>query len=202
MWMDQYISNWVLENISKNEFVAQIAKVLSEFTSWGQLWILILIALMVYHYIKEKKIVTYYLIALVPIIIGWAFSEYFLKDFFNRTRPYLEIEGFKTLMETIGYEYPSGNSFPSGHTLISFAAAFVIFKRDNKFTYYAYALATLIGISRIILGAHYFSDVIAGAGYGTLIGAIGCILADKFASIGDEKLTKKLIKGKQKDATR
>lgn len=196
MYQDLAISNWILENISqKSEFIGQIAKILSNINSWGQMWLIIMIALMVYEYIKTKKINFYYLITIIPILIGWCLSDFGIKEWVGRPRPYQEIEGFKTYMDTINYKYPIGNSFPSGHTLIAFASAFVLSNKNKKYIPYAYVLATLIAMSRLILGAHYLSDVIAGMGLGTLLGGLGVLLTNflspKINSFVNDKLSKK-----------
>jgi undecaprenyl-diphosphatase len=59
-------------------------------------------------------------------------------------------------------------AFPSGHTTLAFAMAIALaHTRDRAVErYYLYTLAVLVGISRIYLGAHYVSDVIAGAAIG------------------------------------
>ncbi len=66
-----------------------------------------------------------------------------------------------------------GVSFPSGHTTASFAVASVIATqyRDHKWIpITAYSVATLAGLSRIYDNRHWFSDVVAGAAIGTLVG--------------------------------
>ena len=64
-----------------------------------------------------------------------------------------------------------GNSFPSGHSLgsiVCYGALFLVFLpavRDRwrrAFAAGTVALITLIGISRILLGVHYISDVLGG----------------------------------------
>lgn len=193
MWSDSVISQWVLENISENTGIAQIAKVLSQITSWGQLWICIMIVLMVLEYLRNKKIQVFYLLALIPVLAGWCLCEYWLKDAVGRARPFEEIEGFAELMDAIGYDRPSGASFPSGHTLIAFASAFILAHHNRKLLPYGYILATLIACSRLILGAHYFSDVLSGAGLGTLIGVLSCLFADALSP----KLLRMLPKAKK-----
>lgn len=55
-------------------------------------------------------------------------------------------------------------SFPSGHTASSFAAAFLFYREMPKRQGVpALLLAALIGFSRLYIGIHYPTDVIAGA---------------------------------------
>jgi len=74
----------------------------------------------------------------------------------------------------IGRERPNGNdkhSMPSGHTSHSFTVAAVANELyGNKIGTAAYLVAGLVAISRINDNKHYLSDVIVGAGLGTVIG--------------------------------
>lgn len=91
-----------------------------------------------------------------------------LKKLVNRPRPY----------ETYDDIYPdvreNGNSFPSGHTSMAFSTATTLLLTTEKWYYAApaYAWAMGVGYSRIYLGQHYPSDVIAGA----IVGAGGAYL--------------------------
>ncbi len=62
------------------------------------------------------------------------------------------------------------NSFPSGHTIQAFSMATVLsveFGKKYKWVPFAsYAIATSVGILRILNNRHYISDVMAGAGIG------------------------------------
>jgi membrane-associated phospholipid phosphatase len=70
---------------------------------------------------------------------------------------------------------PNGSdylSFPSGHTTTAFAGAeFMAQEYDAKSPLYgvaAYAIATTTGVFRLYNHDHWFSDVVAGAGFGIL----------------------------------
>jgi undecaprenyl-diphosphatase len=59
-------------------------------------------------------------------------------------------------------------SFPSGHATTAFALAACIGFLSARWFWPAIAFALVIGVSRVALGAHYPSDVLAGAILGML----------------------------------
>jgi undecaprenyl-diphosphatase len=86
-----------------------------------------------------------------------------LKLAVGRRRP--ELPGLPALAGT-----PTGLSFPSAHASTSFAGA-LSYSRLGLPAVPLYALATGLSLSRLYLGVHYPSDVLAGALLGTLAGA-------------------------------
>ena len=80
------------------------------------------------------------------------------------------------MKEIIGRKRPlddaSNPAFPSGHTAYAFAGATLLGSRYPKLRIPLYIGAGLVGVTRIYLGRHYLSDVIAGAAVGTLTGAL------------------------------
>lgn len=64
-------------------------------------------------------------------------------------------------------------SFPSGHTLHAVAFTLQAVAHFGVLAWILVPLTFLIAVSRVALGLHYVSDVIAGALLGALLGAIG-----------------------------
>lgn len=88
---------------------------------------------------------------------------------------------------------PTSWSFPSGHTSSSFAFATAVFANNKKWGIAAYILAAVIGFSRIYLGVHYCTDVLAGAVLGIVYGAIGALIVGAIIKVikkKDNKLSK------------
>jgi len=56
--------------------------------------------------------------------------------------------------------------FPSDHATASFAIATAIVLRNRRWGIVALALATLLSLTRVAIGVHYPSDVLAGAALG------------------------------------
>ncbi len=122
------------------------------------LWIAILVALYLW---KGKKVaVSYALIIFVATMLSLS-----LKSLFEVPRP----EDVRFVIEAYGY------SMPSGHTIRSFASAMFLHPLVNngKSRLLIWMLAALMGLSRIFVGVHYPSDVLAGALIGGIIGYVG-----------------------------
>lgn len=98
-----------------------------------------------------------------------------LKITVDRPRPY------QTYDDINANTFIDGESFPSGHTTIAFATATSLALEYKKWyiTVPAYAWAAGVGYSRMYLGQHYPSDVIAGAVVGTGSAFLGHWLSNK-----------------------
>ena len=103
---------------------------------------------------------------LLAVLAGWIVGDLVLKPWVARLRPF-QAEELGPLLITP----PSGWSFPSGHTLSSFAAATVLASRGRRWAVPAFVLAGCIAFSRIYLCVHYPTDVLTGMVLGAGIGA-------------------------------
>ena len=97
-------------------------------------------------------------------VVGYAYLlNTALKLLVRRRRPVLD--GLPALVRT-----PTQLSFPSAHATTSFAGA-LGYSRAGAPAAPLYALALGLSLSRLYLGVHYPSDVIAGALLGTALAA-------------------------------
>lgn len=102
-----------------------------------------------------------------------------LKRTFRRSRP------FKRRLALVVGPEPVDSSFPSGHTAGSFAAATALAAAYPKDRPILLGLAAAVGLSRVYLGHHFPSDVIAGAAIGAAIGSAFARLAGAHGGIRD-----------------
>jgi undecaprenyl-diphosphatase len=87
-----------------------------------------------------------------------------LKDAFERPRPPVVDPAIHPLVAV-----PHSYSMPSGHASTAFAAAVAVGLVYERLRWPLLALAVVIGVSRVWLGVHYLSDVLAGAVLGTIV---------------------------------
>lgn len=91
-----------------------------------------------------------------------------LKKCFKRDRP------CDSLANLSAHISPSDKfSLPSGHTAAAFLMAYLLAHYYPSVTYLVYTWASLIGLSRILLGVHYPTDILAGAALGFSMSAAG-----------------------------
>ncbi|HEY3825919.1 MAG TPA: phosphatase PAP2 family protein [Bryobacteraceae bacterium] len=100
-------------------------------------------------------------------VIGGAILSNLLKDFFQRPRP----EIVPHLAYAANTSFPSGHSMMSAVTYLTLAALLARSQERRRIKAYFLLLAVLItflvGVSRIYLGVHWPTDVLAGWTAGT-----------------------------------
>ena len=57
----------------------------------------------------------------------------------------------------------SYHSFPSGHSSTIFMVCFIMITTFPRLKYFFYFLASIVALSRVVVGAHFFTDIVAGA---------------------------------------
>jgi membrane-associated phospholipid phosphatase len=103
----------------------------------------------------------------------WMMVE-LVKALVRRSRPAFRV----TRARIVGYR-AIGRSFPSGHTSQAFFTATMMapyFHASVWVVFLLYAIALLVGITRMYVGAHYPRDVLAGAILGSAWGLLGVLV--------------------------
>lgn len=97
-----------------------------------------------------------------------------LKATTHRTRPYNAMQHLHILIAR-----PSSGSLPSQHTTTAFAGATLLSFLWPRGTPAFFVAAVLIGFSRLYLGVHYPTDVLAGAAIGAAVAGAAILLVTK-----------------------
>ncbi len=132
--------------------------IFSALTYLGNFEIFLMIALIitVFFLIHKKPFIAFWF-----SIIGSVLFGILVKYVIGRTRPFED--------SIISNLVPAAlSSFPSAHAIAAFSVLPFLNKAFPKSKIIFWSLAILVAFSRIYLGVHYLSDVIAGAfiGYG------------------------------------
>jgi undecaprenyl-diphosphatase len=104
---------------------------------------------------------------LPAVVVATWIIEYPIKAFFARRRPFAKI-----VQALVIGKKPGSWSFPSGHTASSFASAWILSSVWPRRAPLFFGLASLVGLSRVYLGAHYPGDVASGALLGVVLSEI------------------------------
>ncbi len=155
---------FLINHLPHPTLVNLFAQLLSGVGTAGIIWFVLGVLLFVREEKKDRRFVLQ--MALMGVLT-FILNEVLLKPLIGRLRPTVEMGAI-----IIGSNVGGSFSFPSGHAAISFAAAVVLSKKEPKWRWFFYLLASLISLSRIYLGKHYPFDVVVGGVLGWGIGIL------------------------------
>lgn len=102
-----------------------------------------------------------------------------LKKMYPRKRPYLVLDEINVTDKPL-----KDHSFPSGHTTAIFSVVVPFILYDPFLAIVLVPLAVSVGVSRMYLGLHYPSDVLAGIALGNATGILAYQLVANHFSYG------------------
>ena len=156
--LDASLLLWIQENL-RVSWLTPFFKQITKLGNVGWFWIFLTVILLLIP--KQRRTGAMCAASLVGSVVV---NNLFFKNVVARTRPYEVVEGLTRLIEK-----QSDYSFPSGHTAASFAAAVILFCSFRKIRDTGTHISGADQFSRLYLGVHYATDVLAGAVSGTLI---------------------------------
>lgn len=167
---DQVVTGYI--NLLNGSIMTQV---MQGITVMGSAVTLILLALITICYFGRFLNHDFVMNMIIVALAGSWLANEFLKWVFQRSRP----PELMRLIDATGY------SFPSGHAMVSFAFYGLLIyllwfnlgsgKLKYFWAVFLSVLVLAIGMSRIYLGVHYPSDVVAGFAAGG-VWLVGCIL--------------------------
>lgn len=140
---------------------------ISSWSNSGEIWILLAIALLLFHHRKQGLSVA------SALILDLLSCNLLLKPLVGRVRPCVVNPAVELLVSV-----PADASFPSGHTAVSFAAVFALYFSKSPLWKPAAVLASIIAFSRLYLYVHWPSDILGGFLLGAAVGWAGAKLID------------------------
>ncbi len=140
------------------------------------MWILIALAIGITQWKQRGARLTAWMILVSPLLAG-AMAE-LLKRLVGRERPgTIDVTGAYTFKPFLGALTDASNhgsnlGIPSSHAAVAFGGAFILLRLFPCAGCVALVWAIGCGVTRIALGAHYVSDVVAGAALGHIAATI------------------------------
>lgn len=166
------LDNYILVTINKylkNKYLDRLMPLITSMGNLGAVWILIAVFLLL-----DKPFNKVGGIIILTLIISTLIGEGIIKHIVRRVRPCENHNKDRLLIKK-----PISYSFPSGHTLSSFAVAEVLSVYFVQYKLLFMTIAFLIALSRIYLYVHYPTDVLAGIIIGFMCSKIVFIIIEK-----------------------
>lgn len=174
---DASVLLWIQENM-RTDLMTIIMKAITRLGNGACLWIVLAIMFLVIG--KTRKVGVTSVLALV---ITFVVVNLGIKNMVARTRPYEVVEGLINLVDK-----QKDFSFPSGHAAHAFAVGVVILiLMPRKVGVPIFVIAILMAYSRLYIGVHYPTDVIAGILLGTAIALISIFIVNKICSVWNRR---------------
>ena len=152
--------------------LTQLMALISALGNHAFIWLALGVVMLLF---PEKRSTGMLVIAAVAVC--YVASEIVLEPLVHRVRPCDAGIGVTAVM---GVSH-NGFSFPSGHSISSFASAMVIaLMLGKRYGVPAFIGAFVIAFSRLFLGVHYPSDVVISAAMGVLIGLLVVVVYNNF----------------------
>lgn len=180
--IDFSILDFIYNNI-RCDFLDPIMAGISFFADKGIGWIILGLILLI-----PRKTRPAAACALAAMIVGLLCGELVIKHLIPRERPFIVYEAYHNspIPFVLNTGKPTGSSFPSGHTVCSFAAAVCFFKINKPVGFAALVFALLVGFSRLYNYVHFPSDVLGGMILGIAAGLVMMLIFRKLSL--DDKL--------------
>lgn len=139
-------------------------KLMVNVTSTGNLGLIWILTALIMTVSEPRRRFGYSMI--IALLLGIAIGNILIKNIVRRNRPFFH-KNYKLLIKQ-----PWDYSFPSGHTLSSFAAATTLFYMNKYVGLIGLGYACLIALSRLYLRVHFFTDVFFSMMLGTGLGIL------------------------------
>lgn len=136
----------------------KLMPVITALGSFGVLWGITMLVFLISSRYRDMGIILFFTLLFSSVV-----TNVVLKLLFARPRPCHMDTEIPLLINR-----PLDFSFPSGHTMTSFAAATIILHTNQMLGIIAFVFAVLISFSRLYLFVHFPSDVLAGILFGIL----------------------------------
>jgi undecaprenyl-diphosphatase len=139
--------------------------------SWlgnGTAWCLMVVAILLMHGAAAVRPV----LAMAITCASGVLIYKWLKSRLVRERPFIRHDSIRLAMRPL-----DRYSFPSGHTMHAVSFAWQAVVHFPELGWLVVPLAAQIALSRVVLGLHYPTDVVAGAALGSGLALTGLALA-------------------------